>query len=74
MPPERWACSSFYIVSCLGIADERLVSRVVRLHWNRVHLDQVKRAYRHKFGKELVSRVRNEIAGDYGRLLVALLE
>ncbi|KAJ6114816.1 annexin ANXC3.2 [Penicillium sp. IBT 16267x] len=70
-PVMRDAC---LINDCIGVSDERLVSRIVRLHWNRPHMTQVKLAYRHKFGKDLVSRVRNEIQGDCGRLLVAMLD
>lgn len=70
-PVMRDAC---LINSCIGSADELLVSRIVRLHWNRPHMTQVKLAYRHKFGEDLVSRVRNEVQGDCGRLLVALLD
>lgn len=58
----------------MGTKDEKLVIRVVRVHWNRMHLDQVKRAYSMKFGKDLVDRVRGETSGDYGRLMVAMLE
>lgn len=58
----------------VGTKDERLVVRVVRVHWNRSHKDQVKRAYRHKYGKDLIDRVRGETSGDYQRLMVALLE
>lgn len=57
-----------------GTKDEKLVVRVVRVHWNRDHKEQVKRAYRVKFGKDLVQRVRGETSGDYQRLMVALLE
>ncbi|RJE24946.1 annexin A7 [Aspergillus sclerotialis] len=57
-----------------GTKDEKLVVRVVRVHWNRMHLDQVKRAYRHRYGRDLVDRVRGETSGDYGRLMVALLQ
>ena len=58
----------------MGTKDERLVVRAVRVHWDRAHLDQVKRAYRHRFGGDLVGRVRGETSGDYQRLMVALLE
>lgn len=57
-----------------GTKDERLVIRVVRVHWNRAHLDQVKRAYKQKYKTDLVARVRGETSGDYQRLMVALLE
>ncbi|KAF9883629.1 hypothetical protein FE257_003136 [Aspergillus nanangensis] len=58
----------------MGTKDEKLVVRVVRVHWNRQHLEAVKRAYQHKFGKDLISRVRSETSGDYQRLMVALLQ
>ncbi|KAJ6073244.1 hypothetical protein N7467_011329 [Penicillium canescens] len=58
----------------MGTKDERLVIRVVRVHWDRNHKEMVKRAYQHRFGKNLVDRVRGETSGDYGRLMVALLE
>ncbi|KAJ5526264.1 hypothetical protein N7494_012914 [Penicillium frequentans] len=58
----------------MGTKDEALVTRIVRLHWNRDHKDQVKRAYRHKYKKDLIQRVRGETSGDYERLMVTLLE
>lgn len=58
----------------MGTKDEKLVVRVVRVHWNRMHLDLVKRAYNHRYGKDLVERVRGETSGDYGKLMVAMLE
>ncbi|CAI7656438.1 unnamed protein product [Penicillium glandicola] len=61
-------------MSGMGTKDERLVVRVVRVHWDRSHKDMVKRAYQHKFGKSLIDRVRGETSSDYQRLMVALLE
>jgi annexin A7/11 len=61
-------------MSGMGTKDERLIVRVVRTHWDRKHKETVKRAYQHKYGKKLVDRVRGETSGDYGRLMVALLE
>ncbi|EAA64133.1 hypothetical protein AN2427.2 [Aspergillus nidulans FGSC A4] len=58
----------------MGTKDERLVVRVVRVHWDRQHLENVKRAYQHKYKQDLVKRVRGETSGDYQRLLVAMLE
>lgn len=57
-----------------GTNDCALVRLVVRVHWDRTHLDHVKRAYRQKFGKDLISTVKSETSGDYERLMVALLE
>ncbi|KAJ5905664.1 uncharacterized protein N7473_002580 [Penicillium subrubescens] len=58
----------------MGTKDEKLVVRVVRVHWDRQHKEMVKRAYRHRFGKDLITRVREETSGDYEKLMVALLE
>ncbi|KAJ0424907.1 hypothetical protein BJY00DRAFT_275506 [Aspergillus carlsbadensis] len=58
----------------MGTKDERLVVRVVRVHWDRQHLENVKRAYQSKYKQDLVKRVRGETSGDYQRLLVAMLE
>lgn len=57
----------------MGTKDNLLVARIVRVHWNRQHLDQVKRAYQHKYKKDLVQRVKGEISGDYENLMVACL-
>lgn len=57
-----------------GTKDERLVVRVVRAHWNREHKEMIKRAYRYKYGKDLIHQVKKETSGDLERLLVALLE
>lgn len=57
-----------------GTRDTLLLNRVVRAHWNRAHLDQVRRAYQHKYGKTLASRVTSETSGDYKKLLVACVE
>lgn len=57
----------------LGTKDELLVNRVVRVHWDRQHMDQVKRAYQHRFKKDLIARVKSETSRDYERLMVACL-
>ncbi|KAJ5482783.1 hypothetical protein N7539_006229 [Penicillium diatomitis] len=57
----------------MGTKDEKLVIRVVRAHWDRQHKDQVKRAYHHRYGRDLIDRVQGETSGDYKRLMVALL-
>lgn len=56
-----------------GTKDEKLVVRIVRLHWNRDHKEQVKRAYYHRFKVQLADRVRAETSGDYQKLMLALL-
>ena len=58
----------------VGTKDELLVNRIVRVHWDRGHLDQVRRAYLHRYKRELVARVRGETRGDLEKLCVACLE
>jgi annexin A7/11 len=55
----------------MGTKDSLLINRVVRFHWDREHMRQVKVAYQKKYGKSLVSRIKSETKGDYERLLVA---
>lgn len=58
-----------------GTKDVLLVQRVVRAHWDRAHLDQVKRAYAHRFKRDLIQRVKGEIHFDkhYENLMVSCL-
>lgn len=56
----------------LGTKDNLLITRLVRVHWNRPHFEAVKHAYRQMYGKDLAARVRGETSGDYGRMMVAL--
>lgn len=57
----------------MGTKDVLLVQRVVRVHWDRAHLDQVRRAYNHRYKRDLIQRVRGETSGDYQALMVACL-
>ena len=58
-----------------GTKDKLMVNRIVKAHWDRAHLDQVKRAYQHRYKKDLISRVKGEIHTnkDYENLMVAIL-
>lgn len=58
----------------LGTKDNLLVDRVVRNHWNRQHMNNVKIAYRNKYKRDLSQRIKGETRGDYERLMVALVE
>lgn len=58
----------------MGTKDEMLIIRVVKLHWNPAHLQQVKGAYKARYRQDLIARVRGETSGDYERSLVALLQ
>ncbi|KAL4803885.1 hypothetical protein BDV18DRAFT_144607 [Aspergillus unguis] len=73
-PAMRDAVALEECMKGMGTKDERLVVRVVRVHWDRLHLENVKRAYHHRFKQDLVHRVKGETSGDYQRLLVAMLE
>ncbi|RFU73482.1 annexin [Trichoderma arundinaceum] len=55
----------------LGTKDHLLISRVVRFHWDRNELANVKGAYQHRFRKSLAGRIRGETSGDYQMLMVA---
>ena len=61
-------------MSGVGTRDNLLVNRVVRVHWDKAHLDQVKKAYMHRYGRDLIARVKGETKGDFRELLVACLE
>lgn len=57
-----------------GTKDEMLVARVVGMHWNRDHIHQVRNAYKVKYGKDLVNRIKGETSGNYEKILVAMVE
>jgi len=56
-----------------GTKDDLLMNRVARVHWDRAHMDQVKRAYQFRFKKDLISRIKSETRSDQEKLLVACL-
>lgn len=55
----------------MGTKDQLLVSRVVRFHWDRNVLANIKGAYQQRFRRSLASRIKGETSGDYERLMVA---
>lgn len=57
-----------------GTKDTHLVERLVRIHWDRNRMQQVKAMYRGIYHKELADRVKGETSGDYKAALVAILE
>ncbi len=61
-------------MSGMGTKDDLLVNRVVRFHWNRAHMEQVKGAYRVRYKRELRERIKGDTRGDYERLLLAMIE
>ena len=70
----RDAINLEHAMAGVGTKDEILVTRVVRVHWDQAHVQQVKGAYKARYGKELVGRIRGETSGDYERALVAMLQ
>lgn len=53
---------------------ELLISRVVRLHWDRLHLMRVKREYEDKYGREVEEDVEDAIKSDYRDFALQLLD
>ncbi|KAI9678941.1 MAG: hypothetical protein M1829_001926 [Trizodia sp. TS-e1964] len=49
-----------------------LISRLVRYHWDRPHLERIKVEYRSRYGKELTTAVAEGTKGDFGEFCVEL--
>lgn len=58
----------------IGTKDTLLIQRVVRAHWNRQHMQQVRVEYQKRHRKDLIARIRGETSGTYEDLLVACVE
>lgn len=46
---------------------ELLISRLVRYHWDRFHMEAVKKEYKARYNVELIEAVRDGTKGDWGR-------
>lgn len=46
---------------------ELLISRLVRYHWDRFHMEAVKKEYKARYNVELLTAVREGTKGDWGR-------
>jgi len=57
----------------IGTKDHLLVNRVVRYHWDRNHMHQIKAAYRQRFNHDLNHRIRGEMSGGFERLMLACI-
>ncbi|KAF4981132.1 hypothetical protein FZEAL_3002 [Fusarium zealandicum] len=55
----------------MGTKDHLLVARVIRYHWDRNTLANVKGAYQQRYGKSLGSRIKGETSGDYRKAMLA---
>jgi hypothetical protein len=49
-----------------SMRNELLISRLVRYHWDRTHMEAVKREYRSRYGRELQDAVRDGTKGAWG--------
>ncbi|KAL0937609.1 annexin ANXC4 [Colletotrichum truncatum] len=49
-----------------GLRRELLISRLVRFHWDRHHMEAIKRAYRERYGRDLQDAVREATTGEWG--------
>ncbi|KAH0556286.1 hypothetical protein GP486_005789 [Trichoglossum hirsutum] len=52
--------------------DELLISRLVRYHWDRQHLERVKAEFRSRYGKELATTIAENLTGSFGLFMVEL--
>lgn len=57
----------------MGTEDTLLISRVIRFHWDRTFMSNVRGAYEKKYHKNLASRIKGETSGDYERLMLACI-
>jgi hypothetical protein len=49
-----------------------LISRLVRLHWDRLHMERVKIEYQRRYNKGLAMAVQEATRGEVGEFLVEL--
>ncbi|KAI1143541.1 Annexin [Hypoxylon sp. FL0543] len=57
----------------MGTKDHLLVSRVVRYHWDKQTMANVKGAYQQRYRRSLASRIKGETSGDYQRLMLGCI-
>lgn len=53
---------------------ELLISRLVRLHWDRVHLGKVKDEYQTRYGEEIERSIKKATHGEFLAFCVRLCE
>jgi len=56
-----------------GTFDKLLVARIVRFHWDRHGMENIKAAYQKRYHKNLAHRLRGELTGDYEKLMLACI-
>jgi annexin A7/11 len=58
----------------IGTKDALLMDRVVRMHWDRAHMDRVEQAYQRTYQKDLSKEIKDETRGNQEKLLLALIK
>lgn len=53
---------------------ELLISRLVRLHWDRLHLLRVKTEYEEKYGRVVEEDIEEATKGDFREFCIALCQ
>jgi hypothetical protein len=53
---------------------ELLISRLVRLHWERVHFARVKGEYEEKYGRVVEEDLEEATKGDFREFCIALCQ
>ena len=53
---------------------ELLISRLVRLHWDRMHLARVKTEYEEKYGSMVEEDLEEATKGDFREFCIALCQ
>ncbi|KAI1470181.1 Annexin [Daldinia caldariorum] len=57
----------------LGTKDHLLISRVVRYHWDKTMMANIKGAYQQRYHRSLAGRIKGETSGDYERLMLGCI-
>ncbi len=70
---EETSTSSAQAASNTKDRTELLISRLVRYHWDRHHLEAIKTEYKARYGKELLAAVSEGTKGDFGDFCTELV-
>ena len=70
-PSEYFATRVNYAVKGIGTKDHILIRVLVTR--SEIDMPQIKQYYKQLFGKDMVTDVKNDISGDYQRLMVGLI-
>lgn len=57
-----------------GTRNHLLISRLIRIHWDKHHLAEVKQRYGRIYKQDLVNRLRKEVRGSYRDLMISIAE